>query len=98
MPLRARPPLRHKFTGLFVRQVRLKKRDALVTAAMHLRKKELPACAASLSNLIACFKVHPTACQLPAQAPACWFADAGLSRLLPAHGDTAPRTAALSST
>ena len=38
--------------------MRLKKRDALVTAAMHLRKKELPACAASLSNLIACFKAR----------------------------------------
>ena len=44
-----------------VLQVKLKKRDALVTAAMHLRRKEAPATAASLGNLIACFKVRRAA-------------------------------------
>ena len=37
--------------------VKLKKRDVLVTAAMHLRRKQPQDTAASLNNLIACFKV-----------------------------------------
>ena len=37
--------------------VKLKKRDVLVTAAMHLRRKQHQETATSLNNLIACFKV-----------------------------------------
>ena len=55
-----------------VLQLRIKKRDALVTAALHIRKKEAKPAAASLNNLIACFKVrlHKHAAMLCPRPPA----------------------------